>query len=289
MLKKSFLFALICVCAYAICFACLKATQTAYAQPVSAEPVQGAEIKLPILMYHKVFTHTTGRYVVSPQQLENDFIAIKEAGFTPVFMREVIDWVDGRGTLPEKPIVITFDDGHYNNLYYALPIAKKHNVKIMVSPITSYSKFSLESGDHSNPKYSYLTWEQLREMTESGLCEIGNHTHHMHEFKPRFGISKLSAEDDAEYERELRADIEHSNALIMGSGCAHPTTFAYPFGKYNKKAREILVDMDFRALLTCNELVSTVTQGDPTTLHQLGRFNREGDYSTEKVLKLISK
>jgi peptidoglycan/xylan/chitin deacetylase (PgdA/CDA1 family) len=111
----------------------------------------------------------------------------------------------------------------------------------------------------------------------------------MHEFKPRFGISKLTNEDDDEYETRLREDIDRSNMLIMGSGCARPTTFAYPFGKYNKHAREILVNMDFRALLTCNELVTTITQGDPETLHQLGRFNRDGHYSTGHVIDLISR
>jgi peptidoglycan/xylan/chitin deacetylase (PgdA/CDA1 family) len=239
-------------------------------------------------MYHRVLKGSTGRYTVSPTQLENDFTAFKEAGFTGVFMSEVIAWVDGRGTLPEKPIVITFDDGYYNNLHYAVPIAQKCGMKIMISPVTAFSQHSNDSGDHSNPNYSHLTWTQIRDAAATGLVEFGNHTHNMHKFKPRYGIAKLGAEDHNEYLNALRTDIEKSQTLIENCGAPRPQTFAYPFGKYSREGREILIDLGFRALLTCNERVSKISHS-PECLYELGRFNREGDYSTETILKKISK
>jgi peptidoglycan/xylan/chitin deacetylase (PgdA/CDA1 family) len=255
----------------------------------NTEPA-GAEVqtcKLPIVMYHKVLKRHISKYSVSPDQLREDFTAILDAGFTPVFMSEVIDFVEGNGKLPEKPIVITFDDGYYNNLYYALPIAKELGVKFMMYPVTGYSKFTIDTKDESNPNYSHVTWEQIKEGVDSGLIEMGNHSHKMHSFKPRFGISKLNAESDEEYETRLKADIEEAQTLIENCHVPRPMTFAYPFGKYSAKAREVLIDMGFHALLTCNERVSTITKGDPKSIHALGRFNRDGDMSTERLLKKI--
>jgi len=247
------------------------------------------QIKLPIVMYHNVLNSRKGKYVVSEKQLESDFKAFLDAGFTPVFMSEVIAWVDGYGTLPNKPLVITFDDGHYNNIHYALPIAKRIGVKFMICPVTSFSKFTVETGDHSNPNYSHITWEQMKESHKSGFVEYGNHTHNMHKFKPRFGIMRMSSECDLTYTTSLREDIEKSQEHFKQSGVPVPRTFAYPFGKYCKKSREVLVDMGFRALLTCDEWINTVKKGEPASLHKLGRFNRDGSMSSEELIRKIDK
>ena len=235
---------------------------------VGGEVGEVEKLRLPIVMYHKLLKSSKGKYTVSPEQLEADFRAFRDAGFVAVFMREVIDWVDGVGELPDKPIVITFDDGHYNNIYYGLDIAKRYGMKFVISPVTSFSRFSETSGDHSNPNYSHLTSEQIRLAVDSGLVEIGNHTHAMHRFKPRFGISRLKGEGDDEYRVSLIEDIEKAQKFIEASGVARPVTFAWPFGKYTTEARDILIDeFGFRAFLTCNEWVNTVTRGRKESLY----------------------
>ena len=253
------------------------------------EVLQEGKTPLPIVMYHNVCKSKTGKYTVTPKQLEEDFAAIKKAGFETVFMSQVIDWVDGKGTLPRKPLVITFDDGNYNNLHYGLPLAKKYGIKFMINPVTSYSKFSVDNKDCSNPDYSNITWSQIGEAHLSGHVEFGNHTHAMHKFKPRYGIAKKSSESMDTYIEELRKDIEIAQHYIEASGSPRPSTFAYPFGKYTPEAKQELINMGFRAFLTCNERVDTIVQFKPESLYELGRYNRDGGYSTEKVMKLISR
>jgi len=244
-------------------------------------------IDLPIIMYHNILKSRTGKYVVSPTQLEKDFIALKAAGYETVFLSDVINWVDGKGELPPKPIVITFDDGHYNNIHYGLEIAKKHGIKFMINPVTSFSKFTTDNGDHSNPNYSHITWEQMKSAVQSGHVEIGNHTHAMHKFKPRFGVMQVSGETTEDYTKKLIDDINLAQDLIQSSGCPRPTTFAYPFGKYTRDSRELLLGMGFRALLTCTEKNNTIVRGKPESLHSLGRYNRDGAYTSEELLKKI--
>jgi peptidoglycan/xylan/chitin deacetylase (PgdA/CDA1 family) len=248
-----------------------------------------AGIILPILMYHSIDTHDRGKYIAAPTQFESDLIMLRREGFTTVFMSEVIDWVHGAERLPARPIVITMDDGHFNNMCYALEIAKRHNAKFMINPVTRFTEKNMEKHDVNNPRYSYLTFEQMRECVDSGLVEIGNHTHDMHGFTPRYGVMNLRGETDEHYTNAIKSDILHAQELITRAGVPAPTTFAYPFGRYNKKSREVLVGLGFRALLTCNEVVNVIKQGDPECLYSLGRFNRSGNYSEKKVLELITR
>jgi len=251
--------------------------------PYTNAEVTSESLPLPIVMYHSVLKSKKGKYTIHPSELERDIIKYKEMGYTPVLLREVADWVNRKGTLPAKPMVITFDDGHYNNLYYALPILKKHNTKAVINVVTSFSRFSTETpGEAGNPNFSSLTWDNIRELHESGLIEIGNHTHAMHKFKPRYGIAQVSSETVDEYKKAIRDDLEKANNLLTQSaGVPRPITFAYPFGKYTDEGREVLKELGFQAILTCNEGISQIRRGVPESLHYLKRYNRSGNVSHE--------
>lgn len=245
------------------------------------------EVKLPILMYHTVLNSRTGRYIVSEKQLENDISAIIAAGYTFVSAEEVIAYSEGRGALPEKPIMITFDDGHYNNMYYGLPLFEKYQVKALFNVIGRFSENSSTNGDDSNPNYSHLTWGQVGELYNTGLVTFGNHTWNMHNYKPRFGISQKSGESDEEYQNALKEDAKKLNDKYEEVTGVRSEVFAYPFGKYSKEARTVLQTEGYKMFLTCNEGVSTVKKGGPSTIWQLKRLNREGSYSTETLLEKI--
>lgn len=246
-------------------------------------------ISLPIVMYHSVLKSRQSKYVIHPDELEHDIIKFKELGYTPVTLREVADWVNHRGNLPTKPMVITFDDGHYNNLHYALPILKKHDCKAVINIVTSFSRFSSETpGEANNPTYSYLTWDNICELNASGIIEIGNHTHAMHKFKPRYGIAQVGGENVDEYKKAIREDMEKANDyLTQKCGIPRPITFAYPFGKYTKEGREVLQELGFEAILTCNEGITQIRRGDPQSLFTLKRYNRSGNVSHEKFIKKV--
>ena len=119
------------------------------------------ETKIVTIMYHSVLNGSKGRYIVSEKQLENDLVAFKNEGFVSVTPNEIIAFSEGRGMLPEKPVLITFDDGHYNNLYYAVPILKKHGFTAVINVVGAYSEYTTTSGDSKNPNYSHITWDEM--------------------------------------------------------------------------------------------------------------------------------
>lgn len=149
-MKRKPITVLILLC---ISLAVLGAAQTSFEGTAEA----GANsVRLPVLMYHNILISKNGTYTVKPEQLEKDLAAIKREGYTTVFPSEVIAFVKGKGNLPQKPIMLTFDDGYYNNMYYALPLLKKYNMKATLNIIGAFSEYSTESGDHSNPNYPML-------------------------------------------------------------------------------------------------------------------------------------
>ena len=82
-------------------------------------------IELPIIMYHSVLKSRSGDYIVHPSEIENDLQYIQSKGYTTITMTDLINYVYNGTDIPEKPIIITFDDWYYNNIGYVFTILKK--------------------------------------------------------------------------------------------------------------------------------------------------------------------
>ena len=78
-------------------------------------------------MYHSILKDESkwNDYVLSPVELEKDIVWLKENGYQSIFIKDLISYVNGNADLPEKPIILTFDNGSYNNLTYVLPLLEK--------------------------------------------------------------------------------------------------------------------------------------------------------------------
>lgn len=238
-------------------------------------------------MYHSILKSRKGEYIVSPDDLKNDLLWLKNHGYESIFVSDLIKYCEGTGDLPQKPVVITFDDGHYNNYYYAKPIFEELKFKATINIVGSYTEFSTSSGDFDNPNYSHLTWEEIKLLQENDFFEIGNHTYNMHNFEPRYGIGKKTNENFEEYKKNLTDDVEKLEKCFKDK-CGFTTNiFAYPFGKYSDDSYKILSSLGFKAFLTCNEGLNYLTKGDSSKLKTLKRYNRSGFYTTEDFFKHI--
>lgn len=251
-------------------------------------PKEGVQV--PIVMYHSVLKDEKyhGKYVISPAEFENDILYLKEHGYTTILMEDLINYTKG-GELPEKPVILTFDDGYYNNYLYAFELAKKYRVKFVISPIGRYTDLYSGTGE-ANAYYSHATWEQLKEMADSGLVEVQNHSYDMHEERGgALGVKQRPGESDGAYRERLEADVNRAQEAFKTNLGTAPSTFTYPFGAVSKTTPDIIKELGFSATLTCRETVSTVAR-DPESLYGLGRFLRESGKSSkeffEKRMKL---
>ncbi len=242
-------------------------------------------------MYHHIIKNKDrqNKFAISPEQFESDLKYIKEQGFETITTNDLIAYVYEDMPLPEKPIMITFDDGHESFYSYVYPLLKKYDMKAVLSIVGNYTETYSKNEDH-NIAYSYLTWKQINEMANSKYVQIGNHTYNLHSTdKGRAGCSKKQGETLEQYKEFLAKDIlklQQDIANFTGYAC---NTFTYPFGKFSKETKDILKEFGFLAILNCAEVVNTIDKDNPEFLYNLGRFNRPNEISTAEYFQKILK
>ena len=261
-----------------------------YENKSTATIAQTQSVKLPIIMYHHITEdeNKAGKYTVTTDEFENDLENIVSKGYTAVTVQELIDYVKHGKSLPEKPIMITFDDGFESFYYLAFPLLKEHNMKSVVSVIGSVTEKYSKINDH-NINYSNLTFDEINELKSSALVEIQNHSYDMHNNSTdkRKGISKLKNETNKEYSYNLNNDLNKMQEILWNNCEIKPTAVAYPYGAYSKDTLEIVKSCGFECTMLCEERINLITQGNTESLYNLGRYNRPSGVSTEVFFKNI--
>ena len=242
---------------------------------------------VPIIMYHSVCENTKVQsdYRISPRMFESDIKYLYENGYTAIFVGDLVGYVYEGMPLPEKPVIITLDDGYLNNLTEVLPILEKYDMCATVSVVGKFVENAVKEKD-PNPLYAYLTWESIDKLEESGRIEIGNHTQAMHEIGQRRGCMKISGESGERYDEVLTNDLTKlQNSLTEHVGIT-PIVFTYPFGFVSEESLPVIKKLGFLAALTCYERTNYIN-GSIDQLYRLGRFNRDPSLTTEQFMKKV--
>lgn len=274
------------VCAVAAVLACTAAAFAVNASAVHTE-IPPNSIRLPIIMYHSMLKEQKrlGKYVVSPSEFEGDLRYLKANGYQTVNVQDLINYVQSGISLPAKPVMLTFDDGYFNNYTYAYPLAKKYGAKLVIAPIGYYTDLFTEK-DADHPNYSHLTWGEITEMMSSGLVEFQNHSYNLHSTKGRIGAQQRRGESLQAYTVLLQNDVGKLQAEMEENTGFKPTAFVYPFGATSNCSDSILRKMGFQATFICLEKPNYITR-DPDCLYSLGRFLRPSGISSEAYFRKI--
>ena len=245
------------------------------------------EIDVPIIMYHKVTNHSKqlGKLAITPKEFESDLQFLQENGYTAVTMDDLIRFVHAGGSLPEKPIVLSFDDGFFSDYRYVFPLLTQYNIRA-VSAIIGYITDEYTEEGRKDILYPHMTWEQIREMADSGLVEFQNHSYDLHKTGgARVGIRQRKGEPDAEYKACLEADLGKLQMRMQEEIGKVPTTFVYPFGATGKGSDAALAELGFSASLACETRINCIARGDAACLFRMGRLIRPHGKPVAQVLK----
>lgn len=253
---------------------------------------EAQSVKIPVLMYHALLKDPArqNEFVISPDLFEQDLAYLTAHGYTTVTVTDLIRFVYDGVPLPEKPIMLSFDDGYYNNYLYAYPLLQKHKMKAVISPIASMTEKYSASGE-INAYYTHITYDMIREMTSDGTVEIQNHSYALHKTGAhRHGAAQAVGESDEQYKETLTNDLTLAKKLLFENAQVETTAFFYPFGAVSETSERILKDMGVLATFTCEEKMNTVTEYDPSSLYKIGRFRRRNyqtsDYFFTQIVHL---
>ncbi|KJY67295.1 polysaccharide deacetylase family protein [Vibrio nigripulchritudo] len=210
--------------------------------------------EMPIIMYHRFIRDDSEKGVngtfMHIDMLEKHFQLIKKMGFETVTFEDLKDKGFIHRLSPGKRfIMITVDDGFKDNHELLLPLLKKYNFKAVLYAVTgeTYNRWDVEGVETPDRKVELMSREQLKEMSDSGLVEVGGHT---------LTHPKLSQLDEAQQRHEIKANKEELEALLGKS----LTSFAYPYGDHNEDTKRISKELGYD--------FSVATNSGPHALHQ---------------------
>ena len=257
-------------------------------EAVAADKAENEPVYLPVIMYHEVKYSKHGKDAISLYELESDLQYLQRNGYNAITVTQLIDYVYHNVPLPPNPIILSFDDGYLNTYLFAYPLMKQYGMCMVLSIIgkdtEEFSKHPSKSID-----YAHVTWEQLREMTESGYVEVQNHTYNLHSMgRGRTGCMQDPNESLDDYQLLLAEDVIKLQELLLTQTGQLPNAFAYPYGKASDKTDDILKKLGFRATLSCNYGINVITK-DPQVLFGLKRICRCHGTTIQKTLKEAEK
>jgi peptidoglycan/xylan/chitin deacetylase (PgdA/CDA1 family) len=241
-----------------------------------------AGVSLPVIMYHSVCNVSEGRYIVPPALLENDLKYLVKTGYLPVTFSQVRDYVAGRGVLPRKPVMLTFDDGHYNFYDTVAPLLQKYGFSATVSVVKAYA-VKEDREEKRSVCYSYMNAAEIGELVKNPRIEVQNHSDKLH---TGAGAVKRRGESSARYIQRIKADILSCDAYLREAG-ATPSVFVLPFGKFSKDTALAVKAAGYQGMMTCEEKSNTLKIGDTQGLFRLKRYNRPGGKGAARYFQEI--
>lgn len=241
--------------------------------------------KIPILMYHHLAYNAEGlnTSITSPNKFKQEMIYIKKLGYNTIHFKDYISYKEKGTALPDNPIIITFDDGYYSNYQYAYPILKELNMKATIS-IVGWSVGREYNKDNKTLIYKHFSWEQAKEMYDSGFIDIQHHTYDLHSDDGiTKGVNRKPNETQTQYEKRFIDDTLKMKNLIESKIGNEVIVYTYPYGISNPTTEKLIKKMGFKISLTVNNGVSNFTSG----LYLLDRISMTPKIKSIDLMKNI--
>lgn len=231
---------------------------------------------IPILTYHDFQQVYDGKgTTVTIDLFEQQLQQLRDNGYTTVTFDDIQRYVNEGIDLPEKPIIITIDDGYTTNYDYAFPLLKQYNMSatIFCVGVTMGATTYKDTGVAMNPHFTY---EQAKEMQDSGLIDIESHTYDFHRVKLdgkeyRNGATQRAGESDKKFAELFISDIQKSRDDIYNNLDKEVLYLSYPQGVHSVLTDVCVKEAGIKATVTVDEGENTLIKGIPQTLYNLKR------------------
>ncbi|MDY1033196.1 poly-beta-1,6-N-acetyl-D-glucosamine N-deacetylase PgaB [Stenotrophomonas sp. CFBP8980] len=249
-----------------------------------------------VLSYHDIRDDVAAKgdpdaYAVSTQNFAAHLDWLSAHGYHPVSLSQLVKASRGEAVLPSKPVLLTFDDGLRSVYSKVYPLLRAYDYPALVAVITDYVDMApdrtIDYGYRPFGRDDFLTWEQLREMKDSGLIELASHTdnqHHGVQSNPQgnstpavitraYDPATGRYESAAAYEKRLRDDLSRSVGLIEKNLGVRPQAIVWPYAAYNQLSNAIAEQLGMPVSFDLEGRSTPVTRD----LHGLARLLVSGN------------
>ena len=259
---------------------------------------------LTVIGYHEITNRKNAlipEYAVSTTHFKQHIAWLKNNGFHFISVDQLIQANQGQSQLPAKPVLLTVDDGYASFYQNAYPIIKANNIPVVLAVVGSW----LEPKQGQNIDFSgkqiqrneMLSWSELKEMQDSGLVEIANHSYNLHRGilgNPQGNLESAavtrlydpqtaSYENDQHYQKRIFDDLKRNNQLLTAHGLKAPRVMVWPYGHYNMQTVNIAKQLGMSITISLNDGADSAK----SSLGQLNRILVEGDMSITDLAQEI--
>lgn len=221
-----------------------------------------AQDRYGVLAYHSVVDESAAEnqkhyfpQTISAQTLIKHFNWLKENGYNVISWQQVIDAENGKGTLPDNAVLLSFDDGYETMYNVVFPLLKAYNYPAVFAPVTGWldtpANQKIAYADKMLDRSVFATWAQVKEMEQSGLVEVASHTHNLHNgikanpsggqlpavIAPEYKNGKYETEDD--YKNRLKSDFTRTVQTLVNHIGKKPRVMVWPYGQFNDVSVQI--------------------------------------------------
>lgn len=218
---------------------------------------------VPILVYHNLGPQAKGRLTIAAKSFEEQMRYLKSQGFRVVSLKEFLEFVSLKRQLPQKSVVLTFDDGYKSFLQFAYPVLKELGFVATLFVYTDYV------GTGANA----LSWADLKKLAEEGF-QIEAHS------KSHGDLRRAAGESTEAFTRRMRAEMVQPREIFAKNLGYVPQTLAYPFGRQDDAVVQKTSENGYLAAFTVRR------QGNPSFAEPL-RIHRSQIYSEMSLADFI--
>ena len=197
-----------------------------------------------VLCYHDIPAHVNGdNYGVDRDAFVEQIEYLRAHGYKFVSMDDVVRAHRNEKPLPDKAVLLTFDDAYYSFYEFAMPVLKMYGYPCLLAVVTGW----VDNPPAEAKNTPLMNWEQLREVVQSGLVELASHTHELHRtvlYNPQgndcwAAVSRIydplarAYETEDAYRARIYEDFRASAAALQKNCGVSPRALVWPYGQYN--------------------------------------------------------
>lgn len=262
----------------------------------SAQPGPG---RFASIAYHEVGEDGRDRhYSISESMLVQHLSFLRQDGWAFVGLDALLAARDGRRPLPDKAMLLSFDDGYDDYFTRVFPVLRAFAAPGVFALVTSWMETppdgSFDYGGTPTPRRALMTWAQARAMQASGLCEFASHSHDLHRgvlANPQGNTQPAAVtriwngtrhETDAEWARRIEGDLARASTIMARRLGRRPRCLVWPYGRYNLEAVGIARRLGMPVTLTLDP-----EPAEPARIDRVGRILTMADPRVADVARML--
>ncbi|MDD5405461.1 MAG: poly-beta-1,6-N-acetyl-D-glucosamine N-deacetylase PgaB [Sulfurovaceae bacterium] len=225
-----------------------------------------------ILSYHEIADKSEtldSTYAVTPLHFDEQMHWLIEHGYHFVDIDDILKYRKTGKPLPNKAVLVTFDDGYQSVYANAYPVIKKYKIPTVIALVGSWlkTKDKVNFNGEIIARDKFLSQKEIKEMVSSGLVEVASHSYFLHKgiqgnpqgnMEPavttrQWLTDKHSYEDEKSYKKRVYNDLLENNIFLEKYTGQKPRVMVWPYGRYNIEVRRIAEQLGMPIGLTLDD------------------------------------